>query len=148
MMGIRFRETMSGGYHLTSAPGEDRPMYFTIEAKAPSFRALLKSPILAIEGAVFAAGLADHKPMKGTLTIDPIRAKVLVYMFDFEDNTGRRVAFQGKKDLAEGDLLHAMTVLPGGLYDPAGQEIGRALLRFDLRSDIIKFLRSFRLVRS
>jgi hypothetical protein len=148
VIGLRFRETMSGGYHLTSAPGVDRPMYFTIQAQAPRLRSLLAAPVLEIEGAVFAEGFADHRHLRGTLTIDPLRAKVLVYLFDFDANDGKRYTFQGRKTLSEGDLLHAMTVLPGGIYDAAGEEVGRALLRFDLRSDIVKFLRSFRLVRS
>lgn len=148
MIGLAFRETMTGGYHLTPAPGMERPMSFTVRVSAPSLRSLLRSPVLDIEGSVFAEGLAEHKPLRGTLTIDPVRAKVLVYIFDFDGDDGTHYVFQGRKTLSEGDLLHAMTVLPGGIYDRAGTEVGRALLRFDLRSDLLKFLGSFRLVRS
>ncbi len=148
MIGLTFRETMSGGYHLSSSPGVDRPMFFTIQARLRTLRSLLRTPILDIEGAVFAEGFADHKPLRGTLTIDPLRARLLVYLFDFESNDGARHTFQGRKTLDEGDLLHAMTVLPGSIYDAAGKEVAQALLRFDLRSDIVQFLRSFRLVRS
>ena len=148
MIGLRFRETMSGGYHLSSSPGADRPMYFTIQAHVPSLRSLLGNALFEIEGAVFAEGLADHRPLRGTLHIDPLRGKVLVYRFEFPGNDDKPYVFQGRKTLGEGDLLHAMTVLPGGIHDAAGNEVGRALLRFDLRSDILKFLRSFRLVRS
>ena len=38
-----------------------------------------------------------------------------------------------------------MTVLPASLYDAHGNEIGRATLRFDVRSDLRSFLRSWKL---
>lgn len=148
MIGLTFRETMAGGYHLTSAPGADRPMHFTIEARIPTLRSLLGTPLFSISGSVFAEGFAEHRPLRGTLCIDPLRGKVLVYMFDFEADDGAPYTFQGRKTLGSGDLLQAMTILPGGIFDSAGKEVGRALLRFDLRSDLLKFLRTFRLVRS
>lgn len=147
MIGLSFRETMSGGYHLSSAPDVDRPMSFTVRASIEKLRTALTSPVFSIEGAVVAEGLADHKRLTGTLTIDPLRAKLLVYLFDFEGNDGNKYSFQGKKTLSQGSLIHAMTVLPGLLLDASGATVGEALLRFDLRSDLLKFLRSFRLDR-
>jgi hypothetical protein len=38
-----------------------------------------------------------------------------------------------------------MTVLPASLYDEAGEELARATLRFDVRSDLGRWLKSFRL---
>ena len=152
MIGLSFRETMSGGYHLSSPDGgaasADRPMFFTVKVHLASLGSLLRTPLFEIEGAVFAEGLADHRPLRGTLNIDPVRAKVLVYMFRFEGNDGAQYEFQGRKTLGSGDLLHAMTVLPGTIHDASGKEVARALLRFDVRSDILKFLQSFRLERS
>jgi hypothetical protein len=40
--------------------------------------------------------------------------------------------------------VDTMTTLPASLYDAAGKEIARAVLRFDVRSDLKSFLRSFR----
>ncbi|MEZ4301122.1 MAG: hypothetical protein R3B70_39665 [Polyangiaceae bacterium] len=148
MIGLRFRETMSGAYHLTAEPGEDRPFWFTVGVGIESVRSILEDSLFTIEGMVHAEGLADHKRLTGTLRIDPLRSKLLVYDFVFEGNDAQKYRFQGKKTLSEGDLLHAMTVLPGAISGPSGDEIATALLRFDLRSDIVRFLRSFRLVRS
>lgn len=148
MSGLTFRETMSGGYHLSSAPDVDRPMQFTVRASLPSLRALLGTPVFSIHGEVDAEGFADHKVLDGTLCIDLFRGRLLVYAFQFEGNDGHKYSFQGRKVLSEGHIVDAMTVLPGGIHDDSGAEVGRALLRFDLRSDIFKFLRSFRLVRS
>jgi hypothetical protein len=44
-----------------------------------------------------------------------------------------------------GRLVESMTVLPGAILDASGKAAGEALLRFDLRSDLGRFLRSFRL---
>jgi hypothetical protein len=147
MIGLTFRETMSGGYHLSAAPDVDRPMHFTVRASIPSLRSMLSAPLFSIEGQVFAQGLAEHRVLHGTLKMDPLGEKVIAYAFDFEGDDGKSYSFRGQKTLSEGNPLVALTVLPGGLYDAVGAEVGRALLRFDLRSDIVKFLRSFRLVR-
>jgi hypothetical protein len=148
VFGLSFRETMSGGYHLCTSPDVDRPMRFTVRASIDSLRSLLGNAVFTLQGAVLAEGLADHKRLDGTLTIDPLRAKLLVYVFRFEGNDGAPLTFQGRKTLSEGSLLHAMTVLPGGIFDAAGHRVGEALLRFDLRSDLLKFLRSFTLTRA
>ena len=147
MIGLRFRETMSGAYHLSLAPDHDMPMHFTVQASIPSLRSVLGAPVFSIEGEVHAQGFAEHRALRGTLRIDPLREKVIAYDFDFDGDDGKPYAFRGKKTLSEGNPLVAITVLPGGLHDASGAEVGRALLRFDLRSDIVKFLRSFRLVR-
>jgi hypothetical protein len=148
MLGLSFRETMSGGYHLCTSPDVDRPMSFTVGASIDTLRSLLGNAVFDIRGAVVAEGLADHKPLQGTLTIDPLRARILVYVFRFEGNDGAEYTFQGRKTLSEGSLLHAMTVLPGGIHRASGEKVGEALLRFDLRSDLLKFLRSFTLTRA
>lgn len=147
MIALEFRETMAGSYHLASAPDEERPMSFTIRARSRGLGGFLRRPVTEIEGEVDAEGLADHRYLRGTLELDFLRTGTLVYDFQFTANSGRRCAFAGKKTLRPSDLLESMTVLPGRLVADGGEEIGQALLRFDLRSDLLRFLRSFRLVR-
>lgn len=146
MIGLSFRETMSGAYHLCATPDIDHPMHFTVEARLRSLRSLLTNAVLDIRGEVSASGFADHKVLEGTLCIDPLRGRVLVYQFGFEGNDGQRYTFTGRKTLSKGGLVQAMTVLPGGIYDASGHKVATTLLRFDLRSDLFKFLGSYRLV--
>jgi hypothetical protein len=40
-----------------------------------------------------------------------------------------------------------MTTLPASIYDADGKEFARAVLRFDVRGDLFKFIKSFRLKR-
>jgi hypothetical protein len=144
MSGFEFRETMAGSYHLLSAPDDERPMSFTIRAKARSILSFLRRPEVEIDGEVDAEGFADHRRLSGTLGIDVVRTGTLPYSFRFTSNDGKPYVFSGKKTLSARELAHSITMLPGSLYDEAGAEIGRALLRFDMRSDLLKFLTSFR----
>ncbi|HZF47666.1 MAG TPA: hypothetical protein VE093_03390 [Polyangiaceae bacterium] len=145
MSGFEFRETMAGSFHLLSAPEVERPMSFTIRARARSILSFLRRPEVEIEGEVDAEGFADHRRLSGTLGLDVIRTGTLPYAFRFTSNDGKACVFSGQKTITARELAHSMTVLPGSLLDESGAEIGRALLRFDLRSDLIKFLLSFRL---
>lgn len=147
MSGFEFRETMSGTFRLLGADERERPMTFTIRARALSMAAFLKKPSVDIEGEVDASGFADHRHLRGTLGMDILRTGELPYEFQFKGNDGQSYTFSGKKTISAADLVSSMTVLPGALYDQDGRQIGTALLRFDLLRDLVKFLLGFRLSR-
>jgi hypothetical protein len=150
--GLEFRETMAGSYELLErAPQADRapldgvrPMSFTVRVRVPGLLRFARKPIANIEGEVDAQGFADHRPLKGTLEMDVLRKRTLEYAFAFEANDGASYAFEGKKTIVLRELAESMTVLPGEIKTASGKPIARALLRFDLRSDLVRFLRSFR----
>jgi hypothetical protein len=146
MPAFEFRETMFGSFEPTDRPHEQRAMSFTIRARSRGFVAFLRERVVDIEGEVDVEGFADHRYMKGTLGLDVIRTGTLPYAFEFTDNAGAVHVFQGKKTLSAAELAQSMTVLPGVVRDAAGNEVGRALLRFDVRSDLVRFLRSFRAI--
>jgi hypothetical protein len=148
MSGFEFRETMAGTFHLASRPSVERPMSFTVRARARSLLSFLRRPEVEIEGEVDAEGFADHRHLRGTLGLDVVRTGTLPYDFQFTANDGKPYKFIGKKTVTVRDLAQSMTVLPGAIVDESGAEIGSALLRFDLRSDLIKFLSSFRAARA
>ncbi|MGK4009266.1 hypothetical protein WMF31_42090 [Sorangium sp. So ce1036] len=147
MPGFEFCETMAGSFHLVESPADERPMSFTIRARSRGLRKFLRRPEVEIEGEIDAEGFADHRYLSGRLGLDVARTGTLPYAFEFTANDGRRCAFAGRKTLRAGDLLSSMTVLPGVLVTDGGAVIGEALLRFDLRSDLLRFLRSFRTTR-
>lgn len=152
---LTFYETMSGGYHLHSrglpapsgAPLVERPLSFTIQTESRDLLSFVRQPELSVFGEITAEGFADHKVTRGTLTIDVLRTGLLPYFLYFRGNDGKPYSFEGRKVIVPGAFLESMTVLPGALRDERGREIGRALVRFDLRSDLINFLKSFRLKR-
>lgn len=144
MSGFEFYETMVGGFHLLGEPRE-RPMSFTIRARSSTWTSFLRRPQVEIEGEVDAEGFADHRYLRGTLGLDPLRTGTLPYAFHFAANDGAPHRFTGEKTIRAGSLVQSMTVLPGAILDAGGEGVGEALLRFDLRSDLGRFLRSFRL---
>jgi len=139
---FEFHETMAGSFRLKS--GEERAMSFTIRARSGSMLGFLHRPRVDIEGEVDAEGLADHRHMRGSLDFELLTRKKLVYVFGFTGNDDRPYTFTGEKTLRPDGFIESLTVLPGKIRDDSGAEVGEALLRFDLRSDLIKFIRSFR----
>lgn len=146
MSSLEFWETMSGAYHFVDKPHDERPMSFTIRAKSPPMLRFLRRPEVEIEGEVFAPGLANYRHVRGTLGMDVLRTGKLPYRFTFVGDDSQSYVFQGQKDVSPFALLETMTSLPGSIRNEHGEEVAVALLRFDARSDLLTFLRSFRLV--
>jgi hypothetical protein len=149
MARFEFHETMAGCFRL-GGEARDRPMSFTIRARSFTWASFLRRPQVDIEGEIDAEGFADHRYLRGTLGLDPIRTRTLPYAFRFAANDGAPHAFEGTKTLHAGRLVESMTVLPGAILalggEASGERVGEALLRFDLQHDLRRFLQSFRLV--
>ena len=142
-VGFAFRETMSGSYHRLDAPGVEKPMSFTIRADIATIVRFAIDPTAQIQGEVDAEGLADHKPLRGTMEINPFLKRKVVYDFHFPDNTGTECRFHGEKEVEPLRLAESMTTLPGSIF--AGErEVARAVLRFALKQDLLRFLLSFK----
>ncbi len=142
-LGFEFRQTMAGTYHRLEASGDERPMSITCRAEVHDLRRFLLDPTAEISGEVDAQGLADHRPMHGTLEISPVLRRKLVYEFRFPDDEGNEHRFHGEQEIEPRHLLETVTTLPGSIY--RGQvEVARAILRFDLHRDLVRLLRSFR----
>ncbi len=143
MAGFKFHETMAGSFRL-AGESIDRAMSFSIGARSLAWPRFLRRPEVEIDGEVDAEGFADHRNISGTMGMDPLRTGILPYAFRFTANDGATYAFVGKKTLHLGRLVESMTVLPGAILDAGGARVGEALLRFDVRSDLVAFLTSFR----
>ncbi len=148
MAGFHFHETMSGSYVLDAAPDRERAISFTIGARVHDLGRFARDRMAEIQGAVEMEGFASHRPLRGTLEMDPILGRRLVYDFRFVDDAGEEHRFTGRKNVSFLKLLETMTTLPGEIFDGAGRRIGRAKLRFDVRSDLARFVRSFRPLRA
>jgi hypothetical protein len=145
MLGFKFRETMSGSYHLDATPDRERAISFTAAARVHDLPRFLRDRMAEIEGEVVMEGFAEHRPMRGTLEIDPVLGRKLVYEFDFEGDDGKKYRFAGRKTVEVLRPLETMTTLPAEVFDDAGKRVAEAVVRFDARSDLVKFLKSWRL---
>lgn len=144
-LGFGFRETMRGTYYLLRAPTDERPMQFTLAARADSLKQFARDKLTHIEGEVTLEGFADARPLEGTLALRMLDQRRLPYDFTFTGNDGRPYRFRGQKDMNVLSPVQSLTVLPATVYDEAGEEVARANVRFDLRGDLEKFIRSFRM---
>jgi hypothetical protein len=145
LLGFTFRETMRGSYHLLAEPLVERAIEFTIDAKVDGMRRFLRDRTARIAGTVSVEGFAAPTPLTGTLGLKLLDERRLPYDFRFRADDGHDYRFHGQKDVTMIGLHDTMTTLPASFYDAGGAEIGRAVLRFDLRSDWRAFLRSWRL---
>jgi hypothetical protein len=145
-VGFQFRETMTGTYHMLATPLDERAITFTIGAKVDGLRRFLKDRLATIEGEVDVEGFADRRPIRGTLALKLLDERRLGYEFAFKGNDEHDYRFRGQKDVTPIALVDSMTVLPASLYDAEGREIGRATLRFDVRGDLVTFLKSWKLL--
>ena len=141
-LGFVFRESLAGSYHTLASPGDEHPMQIRVEAQVEDVLRFALDPTLALTGEIDAHGFADSQPLRGTLALAPLRAKI-VWDFRFPANDGRDARFHGEVDI---DLLRpalTLTQLPGSLYR-GETEVARAVLRFDLRGDLLRLLASVR----
>lgn len=148
MRGLAFTETLTGTLRLARDPARERPISLSYRALTGPLRAFLHSPTLSIEGAIDADGLAAHRHLRGTLTLvarpERALAPALDQAFTFTADDGVLTAFHGRRALRPG----ALGLLSGAFTDARGHVVARALLRFDLRTELARLLRSLRLHRS
>jgi hypothetical protein len=143
--GFSFRETMSGSYWRLETPTDERALSFTIDARAKSIRRFARDKTWTITGTVDAEGMATRQPLEGTLTFRLLDERRLPYRFSFTGDDGKRYELSGQKEWSGLAPVESMTLLPASLYDASGAELARATLRFDVRSDLGSWLKSFRI---
>ncbi|MEP7119683.1 MAG: GMC family oxidoreductase [Byssovorax sp.] len=143
-----FRETMSGTCRLASDPDRERTIVFTVTARSPRIGAFLAHREVAIEGTIQVEGLATDQPLTGTLGLDVLFTRQIAYDFTFNGDDGAAYRFTGEKNVRVTAFLETMSHLPAVLLDARGETVADATLRFDLRGDLVSFLRSFSLTRA
>jgi len=92
--------------------------------------------------------LRQRRPLAGTLGMDVLLTQRIPYDFTFTGDDGAAYRFTGEKKVRVTALLETMSRLPAALLDEAGETVAEAELRFDLRGDLVAFLRSFELTRA
>lgn len=143
MAGFGFAETMSGTW-TRSDDGRERPFRFTVDVRSGPLGRFRRKHLAEMAGTVDAGGLATGRPLHGTMELRPIFGRIIRYEFDFTGDDGKPYRFAGQKDIRWLDPLRTWTELPGELTDGSGRVIGRAMTRFDMQREGVRFLRSFR----
>lgn len=147
MAGFEFHETMSGSIRLDASPERERAISFTVGARVDGMRQFVLDRKAAVQGSMEIEGLASHAAARGTMLMDPIVGRQVGYELEFKDDSGRPLRLSGRKSVEFLRLMQTMTTLPADLLDEHGARVGHAVLRFDVRSDLFRFLKSFRPLR-
>ncbi|MEO8878200.1 MAG: hypothetical protein ABI461_21585 [Polyangiaceae bacterium] len=141
MLGFFFRETMRGNYYLLDSPLEERALELTLKVETRKLRQFLRDRTCTISGEVIAEGITKGAKLEGTLAF---RERRLPYDFTFKGDNGKTYRFRGQKDWSWFAPAESVSTLPASLLDETGAEVGRSVVRFDLRGDTAEFLKSFR----
>jgi hypothetical protein len=142
---LSFRERMSGSYWLLDAPTDERALTLSFEAHAADVGEFLRTRTWTLAGTIDAEGLARGREVEGTLRFALIQERRLPYRFAFRGDDGCRYELSGQKEWTSLAPVTSLTLLPATLVDHRGGEVARATLRFDLRADVVDWVKSFRL---
>jgi hypothetical protein len=141
------REVLTGTLRL-AGEAADRPLRLALRVTAPGAVHPLADLRAAVAGRVEVPGFADDPDAAGELHIAPLRGRRIDYRLGFTALDGRRLRLDGGKAVALRRPVHSMTRLRVRVLDEAGQVVGDAALRFDLRTELVPFLASLRLHRT
>lgn len=145
--GFAFDETMEGTYARVDAPEERRPLRFAAHVHAPSIRDYLRSGHAGITGTLDAEGFATRVPITGTMLLRPFTQGRIGYGLDFTADDGRTYVLRGEKHIRLSAPLRTFTELHAEIRDAASDSlVATSDIRFDLPTQLSRFLRSWRLV--
>ncbi|HXX65844.1 MAG TPA: hypothetical protein VEK07_01600 [Polyangiaceae bacterium] len=143
--GASFCEWLTGSYWRFDAPTDELSIELALEAIAPDVRELLRDRVFYLSGTIDAERLAARRAVEGTLCFKRLSEGQIRYRIRFFGIDGARYELSGHKEWNGLAPLDSVTLLVAKLLDESDEEVGRATLRFDLRSDWLRFLRHLRL---
>lgn len=144
MLGLRYREVLHGGYYLLASPVDERAADLFLDVDVGDVSRFTQSRTARLRGTIKLEGLADDARVSGKVVVNPDQKRI-TYELRFGGNDGARYRLRGYKQLEVLSLLDSLTLIRGSLYDADAHEIGRAMVRFDLRGNWKALLRSVRI---
>ena len=145
MPGFSFEESLSGSYWRLDAPTEERDIAFRVRASIDDVASFAKTKSWRLEGTICVDGVAHESDTEGVIALKLLDERRVLYRLAFRGDDGKGYELSGQKEWSGLSPLASMTLLAASLYDEHGDELARATLRFDLRSDALRWVKSFRL---
>lgn len=147
-LGFQLAESLSGSYYLLDEPLRDHALRFSLRLGVNGLRRFLRERKVDAKGFIHVEGLAERAPegveLAGSLAMKLFDEKRIPYDLSFQGDDGRSYRLRGQRDFFVHDAVDSLTILPASLFDDAGLEIGRAVLRFDPKNDLGALVKSFR----
>jgi hypothetical protein len=147
--GFELSESLSGSWYRLDDPTTDRAIRYTLRLGVAGLRRFLRERRLEAKGTIFIEGLAEGevdegRPLFGTLVWRLLEEKRVPYDLELQGDDGKHYRLRGQRDFFMHDAVDSLTMLPASIYDDAGVEIGRTMLRFDPRRELPVMLKSIR----
>ncbi len=147
-LGFQLAESFSGSYYRLDDPLRDHAMRISLRLGVNGLRRFLRERRVEAKGRIHAEGLATREAggveLAGSLAMKLFDEKRIPYDLTFEGDDGRTYRLRGQRDFFVHDAVDSLTILPASLFDEAGVEVGRAVLRFDPKNDLGALVKSFR----
>lgn len=147
-LGFEMKESFSGSFYRLDEPLRDHAIRISLRLGVDGMRRFLRERKVVAEGTVFAESLCERAPagvpLWGSLTMKLFDEKRIPYDLTFEGDDHRTYRLRGQRDFFMHDAVDSLTMLPVSLFDDASLEIGRALLRFDPKTELPTLVKSFR----
>jgi hypothetical protein len=147
--GFELSESLSGSWYRLDDPTTDRAIRYTLKLGVAGLRRFMKERKLEAKGTIFIEGRAEGdgdecRPLFGSIVWRLIDEKRVPYDLELQGDDGKHYRLRGQRDFFLHDAVDSLTILPASIYDEAGEEIGRATLRFDPRTELPTTLKSIR----
>ena len=142
-MYFSFTENMYGTYTLLGDESKRGRFDFHCSFGSDDLRELLTTKTTVLKGWVDMEGFATRQPLEGTLKIDLVAVKELVYDFTFTDDRGVLMHFFGKKNVKYLHLPTTMTTL-FGVVERENIPFAKVESHFKLR-ELPRFILSFKI---
>ena len=142
--GFSVEEWLSGSFWRLDAPTEEGVISLRIQAFADDVAEFARTRTWRASGTVDVEGMVQDGEIEGTIALRLVDEKRVLYRLAFRGEDGKGYELSGQKEWSSLSPVDSMTLLSASLYDDRGEEFARATLRFDVRADAIRWLRSFR----
>ena len=138
---FNFRQTLVGSYRPFGDASIDRPLAVTLVAARPRLLPPA-SGRLDVIGEIDAPGLADSRPLSGTLEAPRFRLGVSRYELSFDANDGSRLALRASREPSLRQPVFSLSRVAGTIVDDAGHVLWDVELRLDYRDSLSRLRKS------
>lgn len=142
-LGFELAESMTGTYHLFSAPLVSRPLRVRLTLAVNGLARFAKRRKIAAEGTIACEGLAADRPVTGSVAWRLLDEKRVPYDLAFEGDDGKTYRLRGQRDFFMHNVIGSLTTMEASLYADE-REIGRAVIHFEPSMELPALLKTFR----
>ncbi len=144
MLGFEVQESINGTWHSFEEPLVDRRVRAKMKLTVDGLRRFALARTIEIDGRIHAEGLAEDRPLRGTVKWRLLDENRVPYALEFDGDDGRLYHIRGQRDFFVHNAIGSLTTMFASVYDEDDLEIGRATLHFEPKLELPALLKTFR----